>query len=232
MAKRLTSVRVALALTLAIASAWLLPLAPPANAECFPRPDASTPFDIDWAFIATVRSVSLVHDDEVEAAGEGDGYQWTDVLVVGRVIDGATEGPLTWRGHTLSHLSCNTDLLGEELDVGDRLFIAGEDWLDGQTPAPYGRLLVWRRVDGAWLFDESLLRNSRQADNAYPDSARGTHTTTELLALLAAMPDTATSDAPTSGEAGNELRALMSIVEILVAGSWYLGRRGAPRWRG
>ena len=101
-----------------------------------------------------------------------------------------------------------------------------------ETPSPYGRLLVWRRVDGAWLFDESLLRDSRPADNAYPDIARGTHTTSELLALLAAMPDTATTDAPTPGGVGHELHALASIVGILAAGSWYLGRRWAARRRG
>ena len=223
MTERLTSPRVAFALMLAIASAWLLPLAPPANAECFPRPDASTPFDIDWAFIATVMSVSLVHDDEVEAAGEGDGYRWTAVFDIDRVIDGSAEDPLTWRGHTLGHLSCGMDLRGENLAVGDRLFMAGE--------STYRRLLVWRRVDGAWLFDASLLRDSRPAANAYPDTARGTHSTSELLALLAAMPDTATADAPTPAGAGHERTRLVSIVGILAAGSWYARRRWAPSRR-
>ena len=148
--------RVALALALVTASAWLLALVPPANAECFPRPDASTPFDIDWAFIATVRSVTLVHDDEVEAAGEGDGYRWTAVVDIDRVIEGSAEDPLTWRGHTLGHLSCGMDLRGENLAIGDRLFMAGE--------ATSRRLLVWRREDRAWRFDTSLLRDSRPAD--------------------------------------------------------------------
>jgi hypothetical protein len=209
--------RVALALAVVTASAWLLPLVPPADAECFPRADASTPFDLDWAFIATVRSVSLVHDDEVEAAGEGDGYRWTAVFDIDRVIDGPAEDPLTWRGHTLGHLSCGMDLRGENLAIGDRLFMAGE--------ATSRRLLVWRREDGAWRFDPSLLRDSRPADNAYPATARGTHSTSELLALLAAMPDTATADAQTPVEAGRGAHVLGSILGILIAGSWYARRR-------
>ena len=142
----------------------------------------------------------------------------------------AAEDPLTWRGHTLAHLSCGTDLRGENLAIGDRLFIAGET---GSMVRPhYGGCLS----GGAWTVP-GCSTSRCSATRGQPTTpirtvARGTHTTSELLALLAAMPDTATTDAPTPGGVGHELHALASIVGILAAGSWYLGRRWAARRRG
>ncbi len=207
------------ALVLAAAVAALA--AGPVAAECFPRAPATSPLDIDYAIAATVEDVLLDPDEKTSAAGEGDGSSWTVTVRVDRVHRGSVaQDELRWTGHTLSHLSCNIDLLGDRLQVGDRLFVAAEDWLDGATPSIYGRLLAWERVAGAWAFADDLLQDEAYGGEPYPDAARAAHTTSQILALLDELPDTAAAladGATISGEPGLQPGTRLGLLLLVFA---------------
>jgi hypothetical protein len=192
-----------LAVAMLLVAALTPVAAGPALAECFPRSSAAArPYDVKVAFTATVRSLVLDADEQALAAGEGDGSAWTLVLDVDHLYRGDMDtATVTWIGHTLRHLSCQTDLLGEELEAGQRLFIALEPF-GGQSGAasPAGRMLVWTRIDGSWSFDDAALQDEYGGGEPYPDAARDVHTTAEILALIDRLPDTAT--APTVAPAG------------------------------
>lgn len=190
----------------------------PVAAECtIIRPSAAVPFRVESAFTATVVGVVLVHDDQVEAAGEGDGFAWTVTLDVDRAYIGDVPGELAWNGHTLRHLTCNVDLLGEELAAGERLFVALEGPADAGSPV--GRMLLWHRVDGEWRFDASALAQDATSGPSYPAAARRVTTTAGILELLAALPDTATAPA----DAGRSAWLLLTGA-LFVAAGW-VGRR-------
>ena len=186
---------------IAVATLWISFNPGSAAAECFPRVPEGTPLTADFAFTATVTRVATEPDGKALAAGEGNGSIWRVELLVERVHGGdVRSGSIVWTGHTLRHLSCNNDLLGEQLHVGELLFVAIEDQFDFLTsPEPYGRLLLWQRVGEGWKFYNAALADDRDTDaGPYPRPAREATTTQEiLLAISGRIPDTATE--PESG---------------------------------
>lgn len=219
---------VAAALVLFASAAVVPGTVQPVAAECTQiRPPASVPFEITTAFTATVADVVLVHDDQAEAAGEGDGSAWTVTLDVERRYIGEAPDAVTWTGHTLLHLVCNQDVLGGELEVGQQLFVAAEGRPMGSGNAG-GRTLLWHRVDGKWRFYDEALQQEDRDGPPYPAAARDASTTAQILAILARLPDTATAPGPASAQSWSPALIVGGLVVVFVAvGVRRWGRRHA-----
>ena len=192
----------------------------------------------DFAFTATVTGASTEPDEQASVAGEGDGSIWQVDLLVERVHRGdISSDSIEWTGHTLRHLACNNDLLGERLRPGDRLFIAIEAGFESETqPEPYGRVLVWRSVGAGWMFYDDALADDRDVDaGPYPPAAREATTTQEIMAAISGIPDTATE--PAAGDAhrvGSEAGRLAILgiaitITLLAIGPTFVGRRRGSR---
>ncbi len=179
-----------------LASSWAGLDPQPVAAECFPRVPDGTPVIADYAFTATVSDVSVSADPDALARGEGQGDIWRVALRVDHVHRGEILGrEIVWTGHTLRHLSCNNDVLGERLGVGDRLFVAIEDQFQFlASPKPYGRVLLWKHTSDRWAFYETALADDQEPDaGPYPRAAREATATADILAAISVRtPDTAT----------------------------------------
>ena len=220
-----------LASALAIASLWISLDPTPVAAECFPRVPDGTPLTADFAFTATVAAVATEPDADSHAAGEGEGSRWRVELLVDRVHRGdVPSGRIVWTGHTLRHLACNNDVLGDRVEPGSRLFIAIEDRFASLTaPEPYGRVLLWKSDRSGWTFYERSQVIPTPMLAPHPRAAREARTTKEILAAISGrVPDTATG--PTRGEedrvySGYDLLAFLLTVFTVAAAVSPLRRR-------
>jgi hypothetical protein len=227
----------ALASALAIATLWIGFNPTGVTAECFPRVPDATPLTADFAFTATVTAVATEPDEKSLAAGEGDGSLWRVELLVERVHRGdVPSGSIVWTGHTLRHLSCNNDLLGERLHPGERLFVAIEDQFAFLTaPEPYGRVLLWKSDGGRWTFYDEALADDVDVDaGPYPRAARDANTTQAILAAISGrIPDTATESAAGDddrvGSGTGRLALLLIAFTITFLLAFGLGLRGGRR---
>lgn len=174
---------------MALASGGLVWAVPAVVAECPPRdiaPDRH--LDVRYAFTATVVEVS----GDVDPPGpNGGSFDWHVELHVERVYRGNVPTEISFNGWTSQ---CWFGVRGDQLRVGERVFVAGQRLRLAQFPTdPFaGDLALWIQTGDHWRYALDVLTYD-QGTPLDPDSraVREASTTSEILALVRSdAPDT------------------------------------------
>jgi len=161
------------------------------------------------AFLATVTETS-----DVEPTSEGGTSRWHLELAVESTYKGRAPRTLAFGGFVGG--GCG-DLLGEVLQVGDRIIIAAEDLRAEYQPSePFqGHMILWHKTNNGWAFFSDALVYGADPQ-AYPAIARAADTKAEIIDLISESPLPDTSTAVPESESTHGALALVSSVAFVV----------------
>lgn len=215
-----------LSATLSLVGLALMWTVPSVMAECSPGdtpPDRH--LDVGYAFTATVVEVS---SDVDPPRPDGAPFNWHVVLQVDRSYRGDVPVEIVFNGWTAQ---CWFGVRGDQLQVGERLFVAGQRLRLERFPTdPFaGDLALWTWTGERWRYARDVLTYDGPLTPLDPDSraVRAASTTGEILALIRAdAPDTSITSRDEPHPATPPLATLgLAFVGGLGACAWRLRRR-------